>query len=75
MQIYYAFARFENLTPSLVKDGQNTVTYKSRLTQKKWHKKPMLFLASMGEMGLSHDIFFDFHLGLMRWLRSNDDRC
>jgi hypothetical protein len=26
-------------------------------------KKPMLFLASMGEMGLSHDIFFKFSLG------------
>ena len=23
-------------------------------------KKPMLFLASMGEMGLSHDFFFEF---------------
>ena len=26
-------------------------------------KKPMLFLASMGETGLSHDIFFKFSLG------------
>ena len=26
-------------------------------------KKPMLFLTSMGETGLSHDIFFKFSLG------------
>jgi hypothetical protein len=30
--------------------------------KKLWHKKPMLFLASMGETGLSHDIFFKFSL-------------
>ena len=28
--------------------------------QKMAQKKPMLFLASMGETGLSHDIFFKF---------------
>ena len=31
--------------------------------QKMAQKNPMLFLASMGEMGLSHDIFFKFSLG------------
>ena len=31
---------------------------------KKLYKKPMLFLASMGETGLSHDIFLNSHLGL-----------
>ena len=36
---------------------------------KKWHKKPMLFLASMGETGISHYIFFNSHLGLLRLLR------
>ena len=41
---------------------QHTITYKSRLTQKKLYNKPMLFLASMGETGLSHDIFFKFSL-------------
>ena len=42
-------------------DGIYTITYKSRLTQKKnGTKKPMLFLISMGKMGLSHDIFFKF---------------
>ena len=30
---------------------------------KKWHQKAMLFSASMGETGLSHDIFFKFSLG------------
>ena len=35
----------------------NTITYKSRLTQKKLYKKTMLFLVSMGETGLTHDIF------------------
>ena len=39
-----------------------TITYKSRLTQKKLYKKTMLFLASMGETGLTHDIFFEFSL-------------
>ena len=39
-----------------------TITYKSRLTQKKLHKKPMLFLASMGKTELTHDIFFKFSL-------------
>ena len=29
---------------------------------KKWHKKTMLFLASMGKTGLTHDIFFEFSL-------------
>ena len=38
--------------------GSDTITYKFRITQKKLHKKPMLFLASMGETGLTHDIFF-----------------
>ena len=33
----------------------------------------MLFLASMGEMGLCHDIFLNAHLGLLRSLRSNDN--
>ena len=32
-------------------------------SKKKCTKKPMLFLASMGETGLSHDIFFEFSLG------------
>ena len=41
----------------------NTITYKSRLTQKKLYKKTMLFLASMGKTGLTHDIFFEFSLG------------
>ena len=41
-----------------------TITYKSRLTQKElYKKKPMLLLASMGETGLTHDIFFEFSLG------------
>ena len=40
-----------------------TITYKSRLTQKNGTKKPMLFLISMGKMGLSHDIFFKFSVG------------
>ena len=31
--------------------------------QKNGTKKPMLFLASMGETGLSHDIFFKFSVG------------
>ena len=39
----------------------NTIT-KSRLTQKKCHKKTKLFLASVGETGFSHDIFFKFSL-------------
>ena len=30
-------------------------------------KKPMLFLASMGEAGLSHDIFFKFSRGPFDW--------
>ena len=29
---------------------------------KKLYKKTMLFLASMGETGLTHDIFFEFSL-------------
>ena len=33
----------------------------------------MLFLASMGKTGLSHDIFFYSHCGLSRSLRSNDN--
>ena len=37
-----------------------TTTYNSRVTQKKWHKKPMLFLAALGKTELSHDIFFKF---------------
>ena len=41
----------------------DTITYKSRLTQKYCTKKPMLFLASMGETGLTHDFFFKFSLG------------
>ena len=41
-----------------------TITYKSRLTQKKLYKKKlMLFLASMRKTGLNHDIFFEFSLG------------
>ena len=52
-----------------------TITWKSRLTPKQWHKKTMLFLASMGETGLSHDISFsNSQLGLSRSLRSNDLR-
>ena len=39
-----------------------TITYKSRLTPKKLYKKTKLFLASMGEMGLSHDILLKFSL-------------
>ena len=35
-------------------------------------KKAMLFLASMGETGLFHDIFLNSYLGLSRSLRSND---
>ena len=51
-----------------------TITYMSRLTQKNCTKKGMLFLASMGETGLCHDIFFlNSHLGLLRLLRSNDN--
>ena len=35
-------------------------------------KKTLLFLASMGETGLCHDIFFlNSHLGLLRSLRIN----
>ena len=41
---------------------QYTITYKSRLSQYKLHKKGMLFFASMGETGLCHDIFFEFSL-------------
>ena len=41
----------------------HTITYKSRLTPKNGTKKPMLFLASMGKTGLTHDIFFEFSLG------------
>ena len=37
-------------------------------------KEWMLFLASMGGMGLCHDIFLNSHLGLSRSLRSNDNR-
>ena len=37
-------------------------------------KKPMLFLASMGKTGLSHDIFFlNSHLGLLRLFRLNEN--
>ena len=36
----------------------DTITYKSRLTPKKLYKKPMLFLASMGETGWTHNMFF-----------------
>ena len=32
-------------------------------TKKSYKKKPMLFLASMGETGWTHDIFFKFSLG------------
>ena len=46
-----------------IKDMLCTITYKSRLTTKKWHKKTDLFLASMGKTGLSHDIFFKFSVG------------
>ena len=35
-----------------------TITYKSRLTQKKLHNKTDGNLVSMGKTGLSHDIFF-----------------
>ena len=41
-----------------VRTTSYTITYKSRLTQKNCTKIPMLFLASMGETGLTHDIFF-----------------
>ena len=41
----------------------NTITYKSRLTQKNGTKKPMLFLASMAKTGLTHDFFFEFSVG------------
>ena len=41
----------------------DTITYKSRLTPKNGTKKPMLFLASMGKTGLTHDIFFKFSVG------------
>ena len=54
------------LTPFLISslelDVFYTITYKSRVTQKKLYKKMMLFLASMGETGLTHDIFFEFSL-------------
>ena len=30
-------------------------------------KKPMIFLGSMGETGLSHDIFLNSHLGLAKF--------
>ena len=43
-------------------------------SKKKYPKKPMLFLVSMGKTGLSHDIFFQ----ILTWawlLRSNDPRC
>ena len=43
-------------------------------SKKNARKKPMLFLASMGETGLSHDIFFNSHLGLSRSLRLNENR-
>ena len=46
---------------SLISETLYTITYKSRLTQKKnCTKKPMVFLVSMGKTGLSHDIFFEF---------------
>ena len=32
----------------------------------------MLFLVSMGKTGLSHDIFFNSHLGLSRSLRPKE---
>ena len=32
-------------------------------TKKNGTKKPMLFLASMGETALSHDLFFKFSVG------------
>ena len=32
-------------------------------SKKNCTKKPMLFLASMGKTGLTHDIFFEFSLG------------
>ena len=40
----------------------HTITFKSRLTQKKLSKKTDAILASMGGMGLTHDIFFEFSL-------------
>ena len=40
----------------------------SKLTK----KKLVLFLASMGETGLTHDIFFNSHLGLSRSLRPKE---
>ena len=36
--------------------------YHLQADPKKLHKKTMLFLASMGEMRLSHDIFLKFSL-------------
>ena len=54
-----------------------TITYKSRLTQltpKQLYKKRDDILASMGETGLCHDFFLNFHLGLSRSLRLNDNR-
>ena len=43
----------------------NTIHYHLQVqaNPKKCTKNPMLFLASMGEMGLTHDIFFEFSLG------------
>ena len=32
----------------------------------------MLFVASMGKTGLTHDIFFNSHLGLSRLLRPKE---
>ena len=36
---------------------------KVQANPKNMQKNPMLFFASMGETGLSHDIFFKFSLG------------
>ena len=46
-----------------VLNGFYTITYKSRLTQKKLHNKTDGNLVSMGKTGLSHDIFFEFSVG------------
>ena len=41
-------------------------------SEKNCTKKPMLFLASMGETELTHDIFLNSHLGLSRSLRPKE---
>ena len=54
----------------------NTITYKSRLTQNKLHKKTDAIFSIYGKNGIiPWHFFLNSNLGLLRSLRSNENRC